>query len=149
MMMSGASARSHLLESLAIMTQPAQQGDVSGTPAWLSRRAERPSGGLCASRRRAVFRAFAGAAAGRRRVHHRRPFRPSPETHAPSPCRAARAMAEVLHPIFRNRISMELQPGGLDLVVRLRGRAQDEKLASLARSKPCRIASTSIDWLRR
>ena len=42
------------------------------------------------------------------------------------------ATADALTNVFGNRISLELQPGGMNLVVRLSDRARDQKLAKLA-----------------
>jgi GntR family transcriptional regulator/MocR family aminotransferase len=43
-----------------------------------------------------------------------------------------RATADALCETFRNRISLELQPGGMNLLVRVSDRLQDRKLAKLA-----------------
>jgi GntR family transcriptional regulator/MocR family aminotransferase len=54
-----------------------------------------------------------------------------------------RATADALHQMFRNRISLELQPGGLNLVVRLSGRAHDKKLARLAQQAGLAVEALS------
>jgi GntR family transcriptional regulator/MocR family aminotransferase len=52
-------------------------------------------------------------------------------------------MADALQQVFRNRIALELQPGGLNLVVRLRGRVQDKKLARLAQQAGLAVGELS------
>jgi GntR family transcriptional regulator/MocR family aminotransferase len=54
-----------------------------------------------------------------------------------------RATADALQHVFRNRISLELQPGGLNLVVWPRGRTQDKKLARLAQQAGLAVEALS------
>jgi GntR family transcriptional regulator/MocR family aminotransferase len=54
-----------------------------------------------------------------------------------------RATADALLEVFRNRISLELRPGGLNLVIRLRGRARDKKLARLAQQAGLAVEALS------
>lgn len=53
------------------------------------------------------------------------------------------ATADALHQMFRNRMALELQPGGLNLVVRPRGRVRDKKLARLAQQAGLAVEALS------
>jgi GntR family transcriptional regulator / MocR family aminotransferase len=54
-----------------------------------------------------------------------------------------RATADALLEVFGNRIALELQPGGLNLVVRPRGRVRDKKLARLAQQAGLAVEALS------
>ena len=116
-----------------------QQSDVSRTSPRLSRCADGISGDI----RGAVLWAFDARTGGCRRVHTEGHFGGHLKRMRHLYAARRRATADALRETFGNRISLELQPGGMNLVARVSDRVRDRKLAKLAQEAGLSVEALS------